>query len=86
VRANTAFSERHPESVENEPFSSKNACFRHLDLYATRRSLVENDRPPSFDGAPDGWDFFLDFKSLVNIGQHLAMNTIECFCIGGADQ
>ena len=32
ARSNTVFSERHPKSVKNVPFSSKNAHFRQIYL------------------------------------------------------
>jgi hypothetical protein len=51
---NKAFSERHPETVQNASFSRKIAIFRTSLVLTTRRSLVENDRLPSFQGAPDG--------------------------------
>jgi len=35
-------------------FPGKLALFE-LFCVVTRRSLVENDRPPSFQGALDGW-------------------------------
>jgi hypothetical protein len=45
-------SERHLEIGKNASFSSKIATFHIIFMYATRRSLVENDRLPSFQGAP----------------------------------
>ena len=48
-----ALSERHPESVKNEPFSSKVTTFPHFFGMAEARSFVENDGLPSFHGAPD---------------------------------
>ena len=53
---NKAFSERHPENAENEPFSSKSSFFLTFPAWSTGRSSVENDRPPSFDGALDAGD------------------------------
>jgi hypothetical protein len=35
-------------------FPQKSLLFR-ISLSGPGRSLVENDRPPSFRGAPDGW-------------------------------
>ena len=51
---NTAFSERHPEIARNGSFSRKIGTFRPSFVQTASRSLVENDRPPSFQGAADG--------------------------------
>jgi hypothetical protein len=52
---NTAFSERQPEIIKNASFSQEIGTFRLFFLQTEGRSFVENDRPPSFDGALDGW-------------------------------
>jgi hypothetical protein len=54
--ANNAFSERHPEIARNGSFSRKIGTFRPSFVQTASRSLVENDRPPSFQGAPDWWE------------------------------
>jgi len=46
---NTAFPERHSESTKKRQFSL-------ALLILASRSLVENDRPPSFQGASEAWD------------------------------
>jgi hypothetical protein len=53
---NTTFSERQPEIAENGSFSQEIGTFRLFFLQTEGCSYVENDRPPSFPGAPDGWD------------------------------
>jgi hypothetical protein len=53
--ANKAFSERQPEIAENGSFSQEIGTFRLFFLQTEGRSFVENDRPPSFPGALDGW-------------------------------
>jgi len=54
VRDNT-FSERHPEVAKIASFSCKIVNFCPFFVQTARRSFVENDRLPSFEGALDGW-------------------------------
>src|SRR5215217_7101098 len=54
---NKAFSERHLESAQKCVFLMKIDTFCPFSVKPAGRSLVENDRPPSFHGAPDGWDW-----------------------------
>jgi len=37
-------------------------------------SLVENDRPPSFQGAPDGWESARFLELVLNDGGFLFLN------------
>jgi hypothetical protein len=52
---NKAFSERHPEMNQNASFSRQISTFHRFFISTARRSFVENDRPPSFQGELDRW-------------------------------
>jgi hypothetical protein len=59
------------EIAKNAPLSREIVTFYRSFVQAARRSFVENDRQPLFQGAPDDgwnsarfWELFLNFGSL----------------------
>ena len=65
--ASNVFSEHHPGLAKNTVFFD-NRHFSPTLVETARRSFEENDGPPSFAGAPAGWDCARFFGLILNFG------------------